>query len=95
MYFDTPPHQSVKRAEVDEGVDDVGQVPASSCLAQVPTNNSKATQLTAQHALMQDAQMHEFSISAAVRDERKVWRIVQKYTHTSKLAKPLNMQWCS
>ena len=80
---------------MDEGVDDVDKVPAASCLTRVPTNNSEATQLSVQHALMQDAQRHEFSISPAVRDERKVWSIVQKYKHTGKLAKPLNMWWCS
>ena len=51
----------MKRAEVDKGEDDVDKVPASRCLAQVPTNN-EATQLSVQHALMLGAQMHEFSL---------------------------------
>ena len=68
--FKHPPHQSVKRAEVDKGEDNVDKAPATSCLARVPTN-SKATQLSAQHALMQGAQMHNSPFSATVRDERK------------------------
>ena len=48
--FKHPPHQSVKRAEVDQGVTGVDEVPASSCLARVPTYG-KATQLSVQHAL--------------------------------------------
>ena len=77
--FKHPSHQSVKRAEVDEGVDDVDKLPASSCLAQVPTKQQSNTIERAMACNMPSYRMlscMNFPFSAAMRKERKVWSIV-------------------
>ena len=87
--FKHPPHQSVKRAEVDQGDDDVDKVPAPNCLVRVPTN-SKAAQLSVQHALMLGAHMHEFSLfRCGARGAEMLERCAKVYTHiqVSKAAK--------
>ena len=69
-------------------------LPATSCLAQVPTNN-EATQLSVQHALMLGAQMHEFSFfrcGACVADMLE--RCAKVYTHVQ-VSKAAKQQWCS
>ena len=89
-----PHHKSVKRAEVDQGVDDVDEVPASSCLARVPTY-SKATQFSVQHALTVMLKCMNSSFRCRARGAESRGSNAKIHTHTSKLAKPLNMQWCS
>ena len=89
-----PPHQSVKRAEVDQGATDVDEVPASSCLARVPTY-SKATQLSVQHAFAVVLKCMNSSFPLQSAKSGKSGNDAKVCTHTSKLAKPLNAQWCS
>ena len=89
IHVNTLLHQSVERAEVDVGSLDDDKVPATSCLAQVSTNNEE-TQLSVQHALMLDAQMHEFSpCRCGAREAEMLEHCAKVYTHiqVSKAAK--------
>ena len=81
--------------EADVGRLDGDIVPTTSCLAQVPTNN-EATQLNVQHALMLDAKMNEFSFfRCGARGAEMLEHCAKVYTHIYKLARLLNMRWCS